>query len=323
MLLVIQYVKGQLHIVTQRIADGIQTTVSRSSDKLRFSFIGDIHRYGYNISLTDKVIIIDIHVFLLEQIVDLIWQQLLVLMVGYILHIIANLLAHIGWQIIAVVFLEHVADAALTGLRVDADNICFIDTSDISWIDWQIRYRPVIRILGITVMHAFGNGILMRAGEGCEYQLTGIGLTHVYLHTGTALINLDNVRHIREVQLRIDSHRIHVHCKCNNIHISGTLPVAKQRSLDAVRTCQNTHFRISNATPAVIVRMQGYDNILTIVHMLAHVFNLLCINMRHTHFHSHRQIDDDLVVRSWLPYIQYGIADLQGIVHLCSGKAFR
>ena len=172
-------------------------------------------------------------------------------------------------------------------------------------------------------MHALRNGILMGAGEGCKYQLPCIRLSHVYLHTGTALVYFHDTRHVGEVQLRINPHGIHVHCQGDDIHISGTLSIAEQRPLDAVCTCQNAHFRICNTTTAVIMRMQGYDDILTIFHMLAHIFNLLCVNMRHAHFHGYRKIDDDLVLWGWLPDIQYGIADLQRIIHLCSGKAFR
>ena len=40
-------------------------------------------------------------------------------------------------------------------------------------------------------------------------------------------------------------------------------------------------------------------------------------------FHRTRKVDDDFMIRGGLPYIQNGIADLQGIFHLGTGKALR
>ena len=95
------------------------------------------------------------------------------------------------------------------------------------------------------------------------------------------------------------------------------------RALDSVGTCQNTHFCICHAAATVIVRMQGNNDIFTIFHMFAHIFNLARIHMRHCQLYGYWKVDDAFVIRSRFPHIQYGIANLKSIFRLCSGKALR
>ena len=51
-------------------------------------------------------------------------------------------------------------------------------------------------------------------------------------------------RHIGEVKLRIDALHVHVHADRDNIHVSGSLAVSEQRSLD-------THERGERCLPAM------------------------------------------------------------------------
>ena len=59
-------------------------------------------------------------------------------------------------------------------------------------------------------------------------------------------------RHIGEVKLRIDALHVHVHADRDNIHVSGSLAVSEQRSLDTVCSGKDTHLCIGNAAAAVI-----------------------------------------------------------------------
>ena len=70
------------------------------------------------------------------------------------------------------------------------------------------------------------------------------------------------------------------------------------------------------------MRMQGQNHVLPVFHILVHVFDLARVDVRHGHFHRCREVDDRLPVRSGLPYIQYGVADLQCVFRLGSGEAF-
>ena len=71
------------------------------------------------------------------------------------------------------------------------------------------------------------------------------------------------------------------------------------------------------------MRMEGNDDVLPIVQVSAHVFNLVGIHMRHGHFHGGRQIDDDLFLCRRLPDIDNLVADLCSEIHFRTGKAFR
>ena len=71
-------------------------------------------------------------------------------------------------------------------------------------------------------------------------------------------------RHIGEVKLRIDALHVHVHADRDNIHVSGSLAVSEQRSLDTVCSGKDTHLCIGNAAAAVIVRMKGKNDIIAV-----------------------------------------------------------
>ena len=172
-------------------------------------------------------------------------------------------------------------------------------------------------------MHAFGDRVLMGAAEGREYELSGIRLTIADLHARHLFIDIDDMRHIAEVQLRIHAHRIHVHRQGDDVHVAGALAVAEERALDAVSAGQQTHLAVGHAAAAVIVRMQGDDDVFAVVHVLAHIFNLAGIDMRHGHLHRHRQVDDHLVVCAWLPHIEHGVAHLERVIDFRTGKALR
>ena len=69
--------------------------------------------------------------------------------------------------------------------------------------------------------------------------------------------------------------------------------------------------------------MQGYDHVLTVQHMLAHVLNLACVYMRHGMLYGYRKVDDAFVLRGRLPYIDDCVAHCESIFRLGSGEALR
>ena len=68
--------------------------------------------------------------------------------------------------------------------------------------------------------------------------------------------------------------------------------------------------------------MKRYDDIFTVFDVVAHIFYLVCIDVRHRKLNCNGQIDDDLVVFCRLPYVQNGVADLQSVLRFGSGEAF-
>ena len=172
-------------------------------------------------------------------------------------------------------------------------------------------------------LHALGNGILMGTGEGCKYKSSAVGASHIDVHAGVLLVLCRNLRHIGEIQLRINALGIHIHGQCHDIHVTSTLAVSKKGSLDTISACKNSHLGIADAAAAVVVGMQGNDNVVSVFQVFAHILYLAGINVRHGVLHGAGQVDDDFMIRGWLPYVQNGIADLQSVLHLCTGEALR
>ncbi len=63
--------------------------------------------------------------------------------------------------------------------------------------------------------------------------------------------------------------------------------------------------------------------IFTVFHVLMHVFHLAGKHMGHCHLNRSGEVDDSLVLRIRLPYVQNRVADLQRVLRLCLGEAFR
>ena len=254
---------------------------------------------------------------------DFIRTQLFMQMIGNGFCGIAHSLAHLRRQIQAVFRLQNIADTALSRLAVDADDVCIVVSSDIGRIDRQIRNGPGIRCFLLDPVHAFCDRILMGTGEGCKYERSAVRASRVDAHTGEGFKCMAEFRHIGEVKLRIDALHVHVHADRDNIHVSGSLAVSEQRSLDTVCSGKDTHLCIGNAAAAVIVRMKGKNDIIAVFQVFAHVFHLACINVRHGKLHGARQVDDGFAVCSRLPYVENGVAHLKRIFRLGSGKALR
>ena len=219
--------------------------------------------------------------------------------------------------------LQHIADASLSGLAVDTDDIRVVASSDIGRIDRQVGNSPVIRIVFFSPVHSLCDGILVRTGECRKHKRAAVRRSGTHLHAGVFLIPFNQILHIVKVHFRIHALHIQVHGKCDDVHISGPLPISEQSSLYAVRSGQNTKLRVADSAPTVVVRMQGENHVVPVLQVLAHILHLAGIDMRHGKFHCARKIDNCLPVCRRLPDIQNRVADFQRIFRLRPGKAFR
>ena len=89
--------------------------------------------------------------------------QLLVVVVGHALNLVAQRLAHLGGQVVAVVLLQHEADAALAALAVDADDVGVVGAADVVGVHRNIGAGPAVVALLLAVGHALCDGVLMAA----------------------------------------------------------------------------------------------------------------------------------------------------------------
>ena len=173
----------------------------------------------------------------------------------------------------------------------------------------------------LAVGHALCNGILMAAGEGGKHQLTGVGGALVNVHPGHTLVGGADVRHIGEVQLGVHAVAVHVHGQCHGVHVAGALAVAEQAALHALCTRQHGQLCAGHAGAAVVVGMGGDDDAVAVFQVLVAVLDLVCVDMRHAHFHGNGQVDDHGTVRGGLHDVQHGVAHIHGVVHLGAGEA--
>ena len=148
-------------------------------------------------------------------------------MIRYCFCCISHCFTHFRWKIQAEFCLKDISDTALTGLTVNTDYICVIVSANIFRINWKIRYIPVIRIFVISPVHTFGNRILMRTGECSKYKGTTVWTSFTDFHSCAFFVYLTDMWHIGEVKFRIYSLGIHIHAKCDDIHITGTFTISE------------------------------------------------------------------------------------------------
>ena len=101
-------------------------------------------------------------------------MKLFVKVIGNTFGCVAHCLTHFRRKVQAVFGLQDVAYAAFTGLAVDTDNVCIVVAANIGRVDRQIRNGPAVRVFFLDPVHAFCDGILMGAGEGCKYKSAAV-----------------------------------------------------------------------------------------------------------------------------------------------------
>ena len=258
----------------------------------------------------------------LKDVQHFLHAQFAVLVVADILDAVAQILAHLRRRVIAVVLLQQEADAALAALAVDADDVGIVGTANIVRVDRDVGAGPLMQFLFLAPGHALGDGVLMAAAEGREHQGTGIRRALVDVHAGHALVNLADLGHVAEIEVRVHAVAVHVHGQGDGVHIAGALAVAEEAALDALGTGQHGQLGIRHAAAAVVVRMCGKNNAVTIFQMVGTPFDLVGVDVGHAHLHRDRQVDDHGAVRRGLHDVQHGVADFHGVLRLGAGKAF-
>ena len=201
----------QLVSFLQCVADCIQTTISGSlcddgfSTECRSYPCYNAAVFLLEMNLIDAVRLNHIFESRFEQAEDLIRMKLFMFVIRYCFCRIAHSFTHFRRKIQAEFRLQNISYTTFSRLAVDADDICIVVSSNICRIDRQIRYCPVLKVAVLSPVHTFCNGILMGAGERCKYKSSAVRTSFVYLHSCTFLINLADMRHIREIDLRINT----------------------------------------------------------------------------------------------------------------------
>ena len=308
------------------VCHSIQTAITHRGDHLALTV--QIQRDGggdavdlCKVGLDDRQGLGLVEEGILEDVEHFACAQLLVAVVGHALDLVAQRLAHLGGQVVAVVLFQHEADAALTALAVDADDVGVVGAADVVGVHRDIGAGPAVVALLFAVGHALCNGVLMAAREGGEHQLAGVGGALVDVHPGDPLIGGADGGHIGEVQLRVYAVAVHIHGESHSVHVAGALAVAEEAALHPLSACQNGQLCTGDAGAAVIMRVGGDDDAVAVLEVLVAILDLVCVNVGHTHLDRDRQVDDHGAVGGGLHDVQDRVADLNGVVHLGAGEA--
>ena len=313
----------------ERVADRVQAAVALRGEHLLLLAAVE-HRNGRN----DAVLLLEVRLHHVQRVKEvdvgfhkdgqyIVALHLPVLAVGNALDGVPEVLAHARGQVVAVAALQHVADAALARLAVDADDVALVLPADVRRVDGQIRHRPPLGRVLLAPAHALGDGVLVPARERREHQLPGVGLPLIDVHARHVLIGLHQLRHVFQVQARVHALRVHVQRNGQYVRVAGALAVAEQRALHAVRARQQAHLRVRDGAAAVVVRVQRHNHVLPAVQVVAHVLNLVGVHVRHGQRHRRRQIDDHRPLGRGLPNVQHRVAHLGGKLRLRAGERLR
>ena len=107
----------------------------------------------------------------------------------------AELGVHGLGEVEAEVMLHDVGGAALARLGVDADDGLILP-AHVGRVDGQIGDLPELGAALAHVRRALVDGVLMRAGEGGEDQLSSVRLALAHLHFGAALVHIPDLVHV-------------------------------------------------------------------------------------------------------------------------------
>ena len=102
-----------------------------------------------------------INVLVREYVKHLCGRELLVRVIGYALDRVSNSLAHLGRKHVTKIMLEQISYAALAGLRIDADNVGLVFSSNVLRIDRKIRNGPIAAGVILAPLHSLCDSILM------------------------------------------------------------------------------------------------------------------------------------------------------------------
>ena len=271
-----QGVVESVRCLLQRVVYCVQTAVTCCSDFVNFSVDLNMHVYDHTVvgfvsghlaecSICNINCIEVVDVFLFEDVVDFLWCELFVSSVGNSLDHVAHFFSHCLWQVETEVVFQDVSYAAFAGLGVDSDNVCFVFSADVMRIDWQIWASPLMFAFFVSVFHTFGDSILMRTGECCEYQLATVRRTHWNFHVSEFFVHFYDFLHVFEVQLRVNAVGEHVQRQCNDVAVTCSFAVTEECAFDSVAACQQTQFCVRYACSSVVVRVQGDDNVFSVM----------------------------------------------------------
>jgi hypothetical protein len=158
-------------------------------------------------------------------------------------------------QLEALVLFEHPGEAALAGLRIDADHR-FVAAAEVGRVDRQVGHRPQLVVAVFLRGEALLDRVLMAARKGGEHQFAAIGMAFGHGQLVAVFDRLDHLVDVGEIEARIDALRVHVERDRHQAAVAGALAIAEQAAFDAVGAGHQAQFRRRHAGAPVVVGVQ-------------------------------------------------------------------
>ena len=160
----------------------------------------------------------------------------------------------------------------------------------------------------------------MAAGERRVDQLAGIGVARVQGNLGAGPHGRDDGVHVREIQLGIDALAVEVHGHGDDIHVAGTLAVAKQGALDAIGPRQHRQLGRRHPAAPIVVGVNGDAHLGARPEVAAEPLHLIREHVGGAHLHGGGQVQDH-GAGGRSPLVDDGVAHLHRELHLCAAEA--
>ncbi len=161
----------------------------------------------------------------------------------------------------------------------------------------------------------------MRAAEGREDQLAGVGLAGRDFETGAALVDIADAVDVGEVETGMNAVRVEIQCDGDDVEVARAFPVAEECALDAVGAREQGEFGGGDTGAAVVVGVQGDECEVAARQVGGHPLDLIGVDVGRGVFDGGREIEDDLIFRGRLPAVGDGLANLQGKIQFGAGEA--
>src|SRR5581483_3902338 len=162
-------------------------------------------------------------------------------------------------------------------------------------VNRQVWHLPQSAGGGILSHHTFVDRVLVRAGEGGKDQIACVWLPHWHFHARAALADGPDRVDIAEIQTWINALRVHIEGYSHNIHVSGTLAIAKKRPLDTLRASEQAQFCSGNTRAPVVMRVDTDNGRLAVAQVTTEPFDLIGIDVCSSCLNGIREVEDNLV----------------------------
>src|SRR5450755_3528879 len=226
-------------------------------------------------------------------------------------------------QVQMVVALHDVGHAALAGLRIDPDD-GLVGPAYVPGVDGQVRHSPwhladrLARLRGdpLQVVEALLDRVLVRAGERRVDQIAGVRMALMDIDAGAVLGGAADLVDVAEVDHRVDALAVEVQPERHQVDVARPLAVAEQAPLDPLRPGQHRQLGIRGRGAPVVMGVHRQGDVLAPAQVPAHPLDLVGVDIGGGALDGARQVEHDLAVRAWLPYLHHRLADLQREIEL-------